>query len=270
MAAVYARNMPEEGPIRLGLTNTNPQQLPAADSLQFRRAEKLPDQNAPDTGAQLCKSCQQPIAEDYYRVREHVICPACTQRMQVGLQAPPAHTLLRSALYGAGAALAGCALYALVAIVLNLEIGIVAVVIGYMVGKAVRYGSRGLGGRPQQILAVALTYFGITFSFIPVFIYTVYHNPKLVEQAAQSQQDQTPGQTAEQPGAGAPRERMTVAHALLAIAGLALAAPFITLFHNPVSGGISLLILFIGLQQAWILTRRPDLKIVGPFKMSQA
>ena len=208
--------------------------------------------------------------EDYYRAKGHMICPACAERMQAGLQAPPAHSLLRSALYGTGAALAGCALYALVAIALHLEIGLIAIVVGFMVGKAVRYGSRGLGGRPQQILAVALTYFGITTSFIPVFIYTVYKNPKLVEQAAQSQQDRTPGQAAEQPDADAPRERMTVAHALFVIAGLALAAPFITVFHNPVSGGISLLIIFIGLQQAWVLTRRPDLKIVGPFKLSQA
>ena len=261
--------MPDEGPIRLGLTNTNPQQVPAAESLQFRRAERLTDQNEPDTGAQSCKSCQEPIVDDYYRAKGHMICPSCAERMQAGLQAPPAHSLLRSALYGTGAALAGCALYALVAIA-GFEIGLIAIVVGFMVGKAVRYGSGGLGGRPQQILAVALTYFGITTSFIPVFIYTVYKNPKLVEQAAQAQQGGTPGQAVEQPDAGAPRERMTVAHALFVIAGLALAAPFITVFHNPVSGGISLLIIFIGLQQAWVLTRRPDLKIVGPFKLSQA
>jgi hypothetical protein len=63
---------------------------------------------------------------------------------------------------------------------------------------------------------------------------------------------------------------MTLSHALLMIAGLALAAPFMEVFSNPMSGAISLLILFIGLQRAWVLTRRPDLPIMGPFKLSQA
>jgi hypothetical protein len=61
-------------------------------------------------------------------------------------------------------------LYALVAILTGLEVGLIAILVGYMVGRAVRHGSGGLGGRPQQILAVVLTYFAITTSYLPVFV----------------------------------------------------------------------------------------------------
>ena len=89
---------------------------------------------------------------------------------------------MRAALYGGGAALGGCPLYALVAIVLHAEIGLIAILVGWMVGKAIRHASYGRGGRPQQILAVTLTYFAITTSYIPVILYHVARDPRSVEQ----------------------------------------------------------------------------------------
>ncbi len=77
--------------------------------------------------------------------------------------------MLRAALYGAGAAL--------VAIVTGYEIGLISILVGITVGKAIRRGSHGWGGRPQQILAVALTYFAITSSYIPVAIYNAQNKP---------------------------------------------------------------------------------------------
>src|SRR5674476_497773 len=97
-----------------------------------------------------------------------------------------------AALYGRAAALGGCMLYALVAIVLHAEIGLIAILVGWMVGKAIRHGSYGRGGRPQQILAVALTYFAITTSYIPVILYQAARHPRRVEQRQQAQTNARP------------------------------------------------------------------------------
>lgn len=188
------------------------------------------------------------------------MCELCAQRIQNGQQAPPVAALGRAALFGAGAALAGCALYALVSILTGWEIGIVAIVVGVMVGKAVRYGSHGLGGRPQQILAVTLTYFAITTSYIPVFIYQAVKNPAALQQ---SRQAETP--------AVAEREtpRMSVGKALFILLLLTAAAPFLNLSAG-IGAFITLFIIYIGLRQAWRLTARSEILIMGPYQVEPA
>ena len=188
-----------------------------------------------------------------------VVCELCAQRIQNGQQAPPVASLGRAAIYGAGAALAGCALYALVSIITGWEIGLIAIVVGFMVGKAVRKGSSGLGGRPQQILAVTLTYFAITTSYVPVFIYQAVKNPASLQQPKQEQP----------PVAAGKKPAMSLGKALLMITLIAAAAPFLNL-----TGGmgalITLFIIFIGLKQAWRLTARPEILVMGPYELEPA
>jgi hypothetical protein len=174
-------------------------------------------------------------------------------------------SLVRAAIYGAGAALAGCALYAVVAIVTGFEIGLIAIVVGIMVGKAIRHASNGLGGRPQQILAVALTYFAITTSYIPVYVYKLAQQPRPAAQASQTSNQATPSSAAE-PLEPAPRS-VSLGTALFYIFLLALAAPFLSLTSG-VSALISLAIIFFGLSQAWRLTGRTDILVLGPYDVS--
>ena len=255
--------MPEpEGFLGLGLSKPVEQPLPAAEDLRFDRAEPL-------GAARVCVACKQVIGGEYYHAQGQVVCPLCAQRIQAQQQEPPSISILPAALYGAGAALAGCVLYATVAIVTGLEIGIIAIVVGFMVGKAVRHASHGLGGRRQQIVAVALTYLGITASYIPVFIYQVNKNPaqSQKQRAARSDSGQTPGSGAN--AANAPA-RVSLGRALLYLLALVLAAPILGLFSNPVSGAITLFIIYIGLRQAWKLTGTTDLAITGPYRVSEA
>lgn len=228
--------------------------------MQFERAEPLGQADS----AMRCVACQQPIVEKYYHAQGQTVCQLCAQRIESGQQPPPAISLARAAVYGLGAALAGCILYAAVAMITGWEIGIVAIVVGVMVGKAVRKGSRGLGGRPQQILAVLLTYFAITTSYIPVFIH------QQVKQVRQGQQTR-PQQVTSESAAPRPAERsappMSVGKALLILLLLAAAAPFLSL-GSGAGALISLFIIFIGLQQAWKLTGRTDILIMGPYDVS--
>src|SRR5277367_4079676 len=164
--------MPEEPPGRnlnseSRRLNSEPEAPPPVEQLQFRQAEPVDGPAA----ARRCRACKGPIYGAFYQAHGVDVCPLCAERLRSGQQAPPPHSLAKAALYGAGAALAGCAIYATIAIVTGLELALVAILIGIMVGKSIRYASSGLGGRPQQILAVVLTYFAITTSYIPVVMY---------------------------------------------------------------------------------------------------
>jgi hypothetical protein len=219
--------------------------------LQFQHAEPIPEVSA----GLACVVCKQPVGGSYYQAQgQQVVCLLCAERIQVAKQAAPAVSLMRAALYGGGAALAGCALYALVAIVLKAQIGLIAILVGWMVGKAIRHASYGRGGRPQQILAVALTYFAITTSYIPVILYHAATNPRRVEQ--QQARTTVPAEA---------RPRMSFGTAALFLLALTAVAPFLSLTSG-VSAWISLFIIFIGLQYAWKLAARREIVLTGPYQ----
>jgi hypothetical protein len=122
---------------------------------------------------------------------------------------------------------------------------------------AVRKGSNGLGGRRCQVAAVALTYFAITFSYIPVGI-REYMNTRTTQQAA-----------AEKAGAAKapPATAGSVAVAVIVLSGLALITPFLSLANG---GIIGLAILVFGLQRAWQVTGRDERLLTGPFQREEA
>jgi hypothetical protein len=49
------------------------------------------------------------------------------------------------------------------------------------------------------------------------------------------------------------------------VALLVVISPFLQLKSSPVGGLISLFILFIGLQRAWVLTARHEIIVTGPY-----
>jgi hypothetical protein len=232
--------MPEYGP------------SPSPQDLQFQHAEPVEAAASSANAAQTCVVCKQPVADTYYHAQGQVVCPLCAQRIQTGQQAAPPLSLMRAALYGGGAALGGCVLYALVAIVLHAEIGLIAILVGWMVGKAIRHASYGRGGRPQQILAVALTYFAITTSYIPVIL---YHDSRVAQTKSPPVSSSAPAEV---------RPRMSFGAAVLFLLIIAAAAPFMSLTSG-FSGLISLFIIFIGLRQAWKLTERREILLMGPY-----
>jgi hypothetical protein len=145
--------------------------------------------------------------------------------------------LLLSFLYGLGAAIAGTALFSFVWIVSKSQFALISILIGYMVGKAVRYASQGLGGRPQQIIAVLLTYFSVAMSIVPVVIY---------QQMEKHASFTTPE--------------------VLGLLFLGLTSPFLALKAGA-SGILTLLITFFGIQRAWHLTGRTNILVMGPYQL---
>ena len=239
-------------------------QAPLPHELQFQHAEVIPPKGSSGPGSRLCVVCKRPTGNTYFHAQGRVVCPGCAARIQAGQQAPPPLSLARSLLYGGAAALGGCILYSAVAILVG-WVALVAIVVGFMVGKAIRHGSNGLGGRPQQILAVVLTYFAITTSYIPVFIYQARQHPEKYAHSRPAQGGTAQGQNPEAAPVRQAKPHMGLAGALVMLVLLTAAAPFFGLASG-VSGIITLFLIYIGMRQAWKLTARSEILMMGPYE----
>jgi hypothetical protein len=182
---------------------------------------------------------------------------------------------LRGLLFGAGGALVGLILYSAVGIITGLAIGFVSLAVGYIVGKAILLGSRGVGGRRYQIAALLLTYGSVSMSAVPIFIWELAKNPALIEGTTTEPSPAPAPSTATPPvtaattttASGPPSATPTGPAAVvgddagvspLAALGtllfLGLASPFLGIFESPGSAALGLIILGVGLQIAWKMT----------------
>ena len=80
-------------------------------------------------------------------------------------------------------------LYAGFTIVTGLYIGYVSLAVGWLVGKAIMLGSKGIGGRRYQIAAVVLTYAAVSLAAVPIAI-SYYMKAKSESPSIQSKQQQ--------------------------------------------------------------------------------
>jgi hypothetical protein len=256
---------------------------------QFDKAEYLGEPSADQ-----CAQCKQPVAGLYYRVNGAMTCPACAVQARADIPKGTHAAFMRALLFGGGGALLGLILYSAFGIITGLVIGYLSLAVGYIVGKAMMMGSRGIGGRRYQIAAVLLTYAAVSLSAIPIGI-SAFVKQKREEgehkRAAAAQQrrkledeqkqfDQefgtevrapVPAPSQDPPPAAttpAPhRQRPSLAAALGYFALIGLASPFLE-FQEPVQGLIGLIILLVGIRIAWRLTAAKEPEIIGPFRSS--
>ena len=127
------------------------------------------------TAAVTCVACKRTITDQYWSAGGAVLCAGCRAAVEAGQQVAPdvmsrAARFGRAVMFGFGAMLIGSAIWYGVAKLLNLEIGLIAILLGFMVGRAVFMGSGNRGGRRYQLLAVFLTYLGIGVAYAPFAI----------------------------------------------------------------------------------------------------
>ena len=139
------------------------------------------------------------------------------------------HTrFVHAVLYGAIAAVVGCIGYAAFTIITHIEIGYLAVGVGYIVGKAMLHATHGLGGRKYQITAAVLTYLAVSMAAIPEIVWSMRSRGMDISHISSR-------------GFGV-------------LAQYGIASPFLELQRSPGSGLIGLFILFIGIRAAWKYT----------------
>ncbi len=237
---------------------------------QFRTAEY-----AGEPGSERCKFCNQTIAGGYFRVNRSIACSGCAEKVRLQIPQDSHAAFTRGMIFGVGGAILGLILYAAVGIITGWMIGYVALAVGWVVGKAMMTGSGGIGGRRYQIAAVLLTYAAVSIAAIPIDLAQV----SKAHRAAPAEQSQSMRNSGEQvPGNGAPtpeqnprtaKRPANIGAAVVTLALVGLASPFLEL-QDPIHGLIGLVILFVGMQFAWKMTRGISLQILGPFDLSSS
>ena len=238
--------------------------------LQFDRAE--PTQ---PTTAGTCATCKQPLRDTYYEVNGQVVCASCRARLE---QHVTGGSFVNALLLGFGAAILGAGIYFAIELLTGYEFGLVAIVVGLLVGTAVRKASRGAGGWRYQALAIGLTYLAIVVTDGSLII-------RAAIQQARHASDSTTAAVADssataKPAAGAVGSSVdsaptttpeTAANpdrsplvAILFLVGFLIASPVII----GISAPLHLVIVGFALYEAWKLNRIPAFKIAGPYRLA--
>lgn len=234
------------------------QSAPSQHSLDLERADFS------DAGSASCASCSVALSGFYYTQGERTLCERCF--LEVRDAGPPGNAVTRAsgalALGGVAAVLAG-GLWMGVTQLTGYEIGLIALVVGFGVGVAVRIGSGGVGGIGYQLLAVFLTYSAIVMTYVPMIVDEFQANEEI---QAQLQTAATGAEAAATPDGEAPlpmdAAALTFSLYLLAVP-LAYAAPFLAGLENI----IGLLIIGFALYEAWKLNKRVPEELAGPFQL---
>jgi hypothetical protein len=239
--------------------------------LQFERAQF--DEVTPQPACQMCST---PLYSSYFEVNGQTVCEGCCYKLR---DATPdgsrAGRVLRAAAAGIGAGLAGAILYWGILAATGYEFGLIAIVVGFAVGKAVHWGSRGRGGWAYQTLAIGLTYMAIVSAYVPMIVTELIKRDSAAESQAVPQDDQTAADTASNatPAATEPATAEvepaglgTLAVTLGALLLIACAAPFLAGIQNV----IGIIIIGIGMYEAWKLNKRVPLVITGPHALALA
>lgn len=219
-----------------------------------------------------CTFCGRPLIGEYYTLNGQVACGDCPATLEAHHRGSAgAAGVARAIGLGSAGGFVGAIVWWAIRRFASIEIGLIAIGIGHVVGLGVRRGSGGRGGRGFQILAVALTYFWITANYVPDIVQMV-----LARGEAQAVGEARSGSASGTPDTAAARGDDTddqrdaappsTGGMLLGIAflfGLAMAAPFLEGAGNI----IGLLIISFGLWQAWKLNAAVPIAIEGPFRL---
>jgi hypothetical protein len=239
--------------------------LESARSLQFdtvKPANKLA--GAPAAGEVTCAACGCLIAQEYYDVNEQVVCGRCRGELARQAEVPKgAGVFGKAALFGLGAAIAGAILYYAVIAIANLEIGIVAIAIGYMVGFAVRKAADNRGGLRFQILAIVLTYWAVGLAYTPL-VFAGSKEGDTQEVAASPVAGEAVALEKDAPAAAG------FVFAVGVLFAFTFALPVLVVAGSLPGGLISAAIIAFGMQQAWRMAGAPRLMITGPYRVVRA
>jgi hypothetical protein len=259
------------------------------DELQFTTVEPPASAaSAPATTSRPCSFCRQPIDSIYYALADKTICESCRAKIDASPAGTPFGRFFKATMRGLGAGLLGAIAWFAIRKIAHIEIGLVAIVVGFMVGKAVRKGSGGRGGRGYQILAVVLTYSCIAANYMPDIFEAVIndihhpaHSPHSARPANGAAPAATPNQAsgndASSPSPGSPSPATTAprhvgagkkALALMLVVVLVFVMSLALPFMEGVKNLIGLLIIGFALWEAWKINAFRRLPITGPYQIA--
>ena len=219
---------------------------PEPVSLSFDKA-KFDESGSPSLS---CAFCKGDVFGTYYEINGQTTCEQCRFKVESShTEGSPLGRAARAVLGGIVGGIVGAGIYYAVLAVTGYEIGLVAIVVGLLVGFGVRWGSGGIGGRGYQVLAAAITYVAIVSTYVPFFVEEARKQSEAVETA--------PVEPEVEVAAG------TFFVALAAVILFVLAAPFLAGLQNV----IGILIIGFALYESWRVNAYTPLQVEGPFQI---
>jgi hypothetical protein len=226
--------------------------------LQFSRAEPAQGQ-----ATLACASCNRPIADSYFEVNGQVVCASCRSILEDQWQKGGSVGRFGKAFALGLLAMIACSIlwYAVLKLT-DAQWGILAIVVGFVVGGAVRKGSNGRGGWRYQTLAILLTYTAIVSSYVPFILEGLREKSVQVSEQPSAKPDAAVKADAE--ASRQPPGAVAIVIGLVALLALLYATPFLAGLEN----AIGILIIGFALYEAWKLNKKVELRITGPYQVA--
>ena len=236
---------------------------PAPPVVDFSRVQYPGD--APKQPEQ-CGYCGRGLETEYYTLQNRTSCGVCVENVQAAFPPDTHKAFTRALLWGIPAAILGMIGYAAFEILTGIEIGFVAIGVGWLIGRAMLRGGGGVRGRRYQWAAALLTYAAVSMAFIPMVV-----SQQIKEQRARTVATKIADGSGKEPAsekAADKSERHGWLYSVGLVLGLGLISPFYMLFVSFGSGALGLLILFWGMQYAWKAMAMPKVELEGPFAVA--
>jgi hypothetical protein len=280
--------MMSESETSAGAAHESAPPQPDNAGLQFDRAEFT------ESKLLKCSTCTEKIQNQFYQINGKTVCETCRGHAEALMTSGSgARRFIRALVFGSIAGAIGSGIYYAIQAATGYQIGLIAILVGFMVGAAVKHGSDGRGGWVYQCLAVFLTYTAIVSSYVPMIIseinqqnsqaaLTADADGDFVDSKGESTQPkakktnvQPKAKTASAPAPLTPDEPAFSENAepvgfvgaiiaLCLLIALMYAIPFLAGLQNIVG----LIIIGFGVYQAWTMNQRMQTEIKGPFRVT--
>lgn len=235
----------------------------------------------------VCTSCSEPIRGVYHEANGNVVCSRCRGQLEVLLATTGGMRRFRRAVgFGLGAAI-GCAIaYGAFRAFSDWDFSLIAILVGFVVGKAVFVGTERRGGRRHQVLAALLTYFAIASSYIPLAVKEFKNGSSVVADSSKAAPKGDSLTTATSTAGAStasvdsaltvepPTATKTEAKSPIGFGGFmfAIGATLLLVLALPIMVGmgsiISVIILALGLLQAWRMNKAVEINVSGPYRLA--
>lgn len=234
--------------------------------LQFDRAEG--DDPAQATVVS-CGSCGSQLLSSYFQINGNIVCEACRYKVEEAFNAGSGlGRFLKATALGLVAGAIGAGIYFAISALTGYEIGLVAIVVGLLVGGAVRIGANRRGGWPYQVLAMFLTYSAIVSTYIPPIYKSLREEAQKQAEAESTAPREHAGADADSASGAAESVKKLPRPLLYAIRfAILFAIAFVAPFLAGIQNIIGLVIIAIGLYEAWKMNKRAVLEISGPHRL---
>lgn len=252
-----------------------PPPAPDPGGLQFDRAETIQPEGAASAGPSVttCTGCGTALNQTFFLAAGSRYCPPCRETIQKKLaEGSRFGRFFRAAVFGVAAAFLGALGYYGFVMVFKWHLSLIAILVGWGVGVAVRNGSDRRGGWLYQALAMFLTYSAIVGMEIPEIAKGV--RAAMDRQAAQAQPsgdpstESTPAATTKDqaPTGGCVMGLVALVILSIAVLAIALVAPFAAAADNL----LYFVIIGFALYEAWKINKRVVFEWKGPFQVEGA